>query len=126
MKYTHVIWDFNGTVLADMEAAGFRVDTAGLRAFDAALGEAADRETEAITEMAGIAFNINSPKQLGEVLFDRLGLPYPKKRKAGAAYSTDAKNRNFRIKEPVYSIGSKHHFGSGMLFLHHFLLYLPR
>ena len=77
-------------VLADMEAAGFRVDTEGLRAFDAALQEAADREAEDITEMAGIAFNINSPKQLGEVLFDRLGLPYPKKRKEGAAYSTDA------------------------------------
>ena len=77
-------------VLADMEAAGFRVDTEGLRAFDAALGEAADREAEDITEMAGIAFNINSPKQLGEVLFERLGIPYPKKRKEGASYSTDA------------------------------------
>ncbi len=77
-------------VLADMEAAGFRVDVEGLRAFDRALGEAAELEAEAISEMAGIAFNINSPKQLGEVLFDRLGIPYPKKRKEGAAYVTDA------------------------------------
>ena len=77
-------------VLFDMEAEGFCVDVAGLEAFDKSLGEAADREAEIITDMAGIAFNINSPKQLGEVLFDRLGLPYPKKRKEGAAYSTDA------------------------------------
>ncbi len=77
-------------VLADMEARGFTVDTDGLAAFDAALGEAADLEANAITEMAGTLFNINSPRQLGEVLFERLGLPYPKKKKEGAAYSTDA------------------------------------
>ena len=76
-------------VLADMEAAGFRVDTEGLAAFDRELGTAADTLGDAITAMAGIAFNINSPKQLGEVLFERLALPYPKKKKTGA-YSTDA------------------------------------
>ena len=77
-------------VLSDMEHVGFRVDVEGLREFDRALGAAADLEAEAIAEMAGIAFNINSPKQLGEVLFDRLGIPYPKKKKEGAAYVTDA------------------------------------
>ncbi len=77
-------------VLADMEAYGFTVDTEGLAAFDKALSEAAELEADAITEMAGIAFNINSPKQLGEVLFEHLALPYPKKKKEGAAYSTDA------------------------------------
>ena len=77
-------------VLADMEAAGFYVDTEGLAAFDRALADAADRAADSITEMAGIVFNINSPKQLGEVLFDRLGLPYPKRKKPEAAYSTDA------------------------------------
>ena len=77
-------------VLADMEAAGFSVDVEGLRRFDAELAEAVEADGATITEMAGGAFNINSPKQLGEVLFDRLGIPYPKRRKAGAAYSTDA------------------------------------
>lgn len=77
-------------VLADMEAAGFSVDVAGLRAFDETLAKAVEADGAAITEMAGGAFNINSPKQLGEVLFERLGIPYPKRRKAGAAYSTDA------------------------------------
>ncbi len=76
-------------VLADMEAVGFRVDTEGLAAFDEELRVAADALGDAITDMAGIAFNINSPKQLGEVLFDRLALPYPKKKKTGT-YSTDA------------------------------------
>ena len=77
-------------VLADMEAAGFSVDVEGLRAFDEALSKAVEADGATITEMAGGAFNINSPKQLGEVLFERLGIPYPKRRKAGAAYSTDA------------------------------------
>ena len=77
-------------VLADMEAVGFSVDVAGLAAFDEALAKAVEADGATITEMAGGAFNINSPKQLGEVLFERLGIPYPKRRKAGAPYSTDA------------------------------------
>ena len=77
-------------VLADMEAIGFCVDVEGLRAFDRELEEAVSRTADSITDMAGLAFNIQSPKQLGEVLFERLGIPYPKRRKPGAAYSTDA------------------------------------
>ena len=77
-------------VLADMETAGFSVDVDGLRAFDEALDKAVEADAATIIDMAGGPFNINSPKQLGEVLFDRLGIPYPKRRKAGAAYSTDA------------------------------------
>ena len=89
---THVLTEMElplVPVLADMETEGFRVDTEGLAAFDKELYAAADLLGNAITEMAGIAFNINSPKQLGEVLFERLALPYPKKKKTGA-YSTDA------------------------------------
>ena len=75
-------------VLAEMEQTGFRVDAGALRSF----GELMDtriRELEAsIYEMAGSSFNINSPKQLGEVLFERLGLPPAKKTKTG--YSTNA------------------------------------
>lgn len=75
-------------VLADMEVVGFAVDAEGLKAF----GEKTEiglKEIEAeIYELAGCEFNINSPKQLGEVLFVKLGLPTGKKTKSG--YSTNA------------------------------------
>lgn len=75
-------------VLADMEIAGFRIDCEGIRDY----GEKLDvtlRELEGrIYYRAGGEFNINSPKQLGEILFGRLGLPHAKKTKTG--YSTNA------------------------------------
>ena len=75
-------------VLAEMERTGFRVDAGELRRFGEAMdGRIRDLEA-AIYEMAGGPFNINSPKQLGEVLFERLGLPPAKKTKTG--YSTNA------------------------------------
>ena len=77
-----------GRVLAEMERTGFRVDAGELRRFGEAMdGRIRDLEA-AIYEMAGGPFNINSPKQLGEVLFERLGLPPAKKTKTG--YSTNA------------------------------------
>lgn len=76
------------SVLCDMERTGFKVDTGGLAAFSDYLGKIADERTEEIYAMTGELFNINSPKQLGEVLFDKLGLPAPKKTKTG--YSTAA------------------------------------
>ncbi len=75
-------------VLAEMEERGFCVDTAGLAAFGEELQRAIRADEAAITEMAGVSFNIHSTKQLGEVLFERLGLPAAKKTKSG--YSTDA------------------------------------
>lgn len=75
-------------VLADMEAAGVRVDTDGVRRYSAQLSEAEAQLTEQIYMLAGQTFNINSPKQLGRVLFEDLGLPAGKKTKSG--YSTDA------------------------------------
>ena len=75
-------------VLADMEAEGFRMDSAVLinlgREFEGKLNEL----TRRIYGLAGMEFNINSTRQLGEVLFDRLGLPSARKTKTG--YSTDA------------------------------------
>ncbi|MBX5466414.1 MAG: DNA polymerase I [Firmicutes bacterium] len=75
-------------VLAKMEAVGVRVDREGLRR----LGEEsfqALRDLEAeIYALAKGPFNLNSPRQLGEVLFERLGLPTVKRTKTG--YSTDA------------------------------------
>ncbi|MBQ2316157.1 MAG: DNA polymerase I, partial [Clostridia bacterium] len=75
-------------VLAEMEADGFLVDTEGLRAQGEELADRIEEIQSEIYTMAGIEFNINSPKQLGEVLFEKLGLPAKKKTKSG--YSTNA------------------------------------
>ncbi len=75
-------------VLADMELAGFRVDRDALMEFSEKLQNRIDRLTEEIYRLAGEEFNINSTKQLGEVLFQKLELPPIKKTKTG--YSTDA------------------------------------
>ena len=75
-------------VLAKMEIEGVKVDAAALDEMNTLLLERlADMEKE-IHELAGREFNINSPKQLGEILFDELGLPVIKKTKTG--YSTAA------------------------------------
>ena len=76
-------------VLADMEMAGFRVDIDGLRNYGDQLGKLEKEAEERIYCYAGEEFNVNSPKQLGEVLFEKLMLPSPgKKTKTG--YSTNA------------------------------------
>ena len=75
-------------VLCDMERAGFKLDTEALRSFLTRLTETEKTYTELIYELAGEVFNINSPKQLGEILFEKLGLPAGKKTKTG--YSTNA------------------------------------
>ena len=74
-------------VLAEMETAGFLVDGEALRSFGETLTAAIETLERQIYAHAG-AFNINSPKQLGEVLFERLGLPHGKKTKTG--WSTSA------------------------------------
>ena len=75
-------------VLADMEEAGFLIDRTGLGEYGELLSKKASALAAEICLEAGVEFNINSPKQLGEVLFDRLALPYGKKTKTG--YSTNA------------------------------------
>ncbi len=76
-------------VLARMEAAGFKIDTDGLRNFTAMLSDAAAQLEGRIYFSAGGEFNIKSPNQLSEVLFERLSLPHGKKNKNGS-YSTNA------------------------------------
>ncbi len=71
-----------------MESLGFLVDPIMLSEFSKALDATAAAFSEEIFRLAGHPFNINSPKQLGEVLFDELKLPVFKKTKSG--YSTDA------------------------------------
>ena len=75
-------------VLAEMEQAGFLVDRGALGTFGEMLAQGIDASRQQIYDLAGTEFNINSPKQLGEILFDRLGLPAYKKTKRG--YSTNA------------------------------------
>lgn len=75
-------------VLADMELIGFQVNREGLEAYGKQLTEVSEALAERIYCFAGGEFNIQSPKQLGEVLFERLGLPHGKKTKTG--YSTNA------------------------------------
>ncbi|NOV00918.1 DNA polymerase I [Paenibacillus planticolens] len=75
-------------VLAEMELRGIEVDAEGLKALGVDLAKQLDTIMTSIYTLAGVEFNINSPKQLGEILFEKLGLPAWKKTKTG--YSTDA------------------------------------
>jgi len=76
------------TVLADMEMTGVKVDAARLRELSREMDSSLNQLVAEIYRHAGEEFNINSTKQLGHVLFERLGLPPVKKTKTG--YSTDA------------------------------------
>ena len=75
-------------VLAEMEAAGFFIDRKALYDFGESLNAGIAQLQQSIWGHAGHEFNINSPKQLGTVLFDELLLPYGKKTKTG--WSTNA------------------------------------
>ena len=75
-------------VLADMENLGFLVDIDGIEKFGQELDERISLIVKEIYEFVGYEFNLNSPKQLGEALFVKLGLPAGKKTKSG--YSTNA------------------------------------
>ena len=74
-------------VLANMQWNGMYADEEELESFGNKLKEQLEVKTKMIYEMAGEEFNINSPKQLGEVLFEKMKLPVVKKTKSG--YSTD-------------------------------------
>ena len=75
------------TVLADMQWNGIYADEQELNRFGNQLKEQLEIKTKMIYEMAGEEFNINSTKQLGEILFNKMKLPVVKKTKSG--YSTD-------------------------------------
>lgn len=75
------------TVLADMQWNGMYADEEELNNFGNKLKEQLEIKTKTIYEMAGEEFNINSTKQLGEILFEKMKLPVVKKTKSG--YSTD-------------------------------------
>ncbi|WP_163878505.1 DNA polymerase I [Paenibacillus favisporus] len=75
-------------ILADMEKQGIAVNKDDLKALGTEFESQIKSLVEQIYEIAGTEFNLNSPKQLGEILFVKLGLPVVKKTKTG--YSTDA------------------------------------
>ena len=89
-------------VLFRMERAGFRIDRAGLEAYGKQLADEAAIHAENILSLAGVSFNLNSSKQLSEVLFERLGLPTKGVRKTKNGYSTDVDTLNaLRFSHPI-------------------------
>jgi len=76
-------------VLAEMERAGVKVERATLASLSGAFAQTLARLEDEIRELAGEDFNIGSPKQLGEILFDKMSLEGGRKTKTGA-WSTDA------------------------------------
>ncbi len=87
-------------VLADMQQQGFMIDKAALVSFGESLTGSIDALRQSIYELAGGEFNINSPKQLGEVLFERLMLPAGKKTKTGWSTNADVLEK-LRGKHPI-------------------------
>jgi DNA polymerase-1 len=77
-------------VLARMEVTGIRIDTAVLSGLSIRLSERIDQIAQKVCDMAGHPFNINSPQQLGKVLFEEMNLPSPVKYGKGKVTSTAA------------------------------------
>ncbi len=77
-------------VLAVMEATGIRIDVPYLEALSSEIGANLERLEASAKEAAGLDFNLASPKQLGDLLFNTLGLDRKKSRRTKTGYSTDA------------------------------------
>ncbi len=77
-------------VLADMEHQGIRIDSAYLGELSQQIGRQLDEIETKVYQLAGEPFNLNSPKQMSEILFNRLNLDTKKSRKIKTGYSTDA------------------------------------
>ena len=75
-------------VLAKMEITGFKVDKDFLLNYQNELNDKIKKLEDEIYTISGEKFNISSPKQLGEILFNKLNLPYPKRKKDDKDYST--------------------------------------
>ncbi|MCS7037308.1 MAG: DNA polymerase I [Saprospiraceae bacterium] len=76
-------------VLADMEFAGVCIDTHFLKEYSLVLAADIQALEQKILQETGHTFNVSSPKQVGEVLFERLKIPYPGKKMKSGQYSTD-------------------------------------
>ena len=87
-------------VLAEMEQTGCRVDKGALVTFGEMLSARIAAQEKAVYDMAGEEFNINSPKQLGQILFGKLGLPHGKKTKTGWSTNADVLEK-LRYEAPI-------------------------
>ncbi len=76
-------------VLASMEHEGVKIDADFLRDYSKVLSKGIDETEKMIYKLAGVQFNISSPRQVGEVLFDRMKIPYKWKKTSTNQYSTD-------------------------------------
>lgn len=91
---TALLWDMElplSRVLAEMEATGICLDTGHLATLSQQLDKDLNELESTIYDLAGEPFNLNSPKQVGEVFFDKLGIPPMGKTASKSGYSTDAK-----------------------------------
>lgn len=85
-------------VLYQMESVGVAIDVPALKTLEQELAHRIENLEKEICDMAGVEFNIGSPKQLGEVLFDTLGLPQIKKRSTDAAVLEEL---SFKAPHPI-------------------------
>ena len=81
-------------VLGQMEYEGVRIDGDFLNNYSTVLEGKIAEEESAIYDMAGVRFNIGSPRQVGEVLFDKMGIPYRWRKTKTGQYSTDVEKLN--------------------------------
>lgn len=89
-------------VLADMEWTGVRLDLKALEELSTQYTAELQQIEKEITDMAGIEFNVNSPKQIGEILFDRLMIvDKPKKTKTGQYKTSEEELEKIRSRHPI-------------------------
>ncbi len=93
--------------LARMEKIGIRLDVDALDKLEAMLDEKINAVTERVHEHAGESFNVGSPKQLGEILFEKLKLPAHKRSKTGYSTSVDVLEK-LRDKHPIIPLVMEH------------------
>ena len=86
-------------VLADMERKGVSLDTDFLYEYSKELAIEQEKFQEAVFEEAGVRFNLESPKQLGEVLFEKMKIPYTEKKTKTGQYGTGEEVLNKLVKE---------------------------
>ncbi len=91
------------SVLASMEHTGFLADGTALDEFGKTLSARIAELEESIYTLAGETFNINSPKQLGEILFEKMNLPHAKKTKTGYSTNADVLEK-LRSKSPIVGL----------------------
>ncbi len=89
--------------LRSMETAGIKVDREALKEYGLMLTEKIKELEKEIYDLAGLEFNINSPKQLGEVLFEKLRLPGGKKTKTGYSTAADVLEK-LRNDDPIVGL----------------------